>query len=215
MSNPITGRDTIALKADGKEVELNVVNTFDHSYPAEVTKHPIEKDGTKQTVSDHVALGDRALTLAFVLSSSTELFALTRMTVDAKMKQLVDWQSRGQTVTLLGYGTGGILDKIISKLPSLFQYLEPDDFMERFIGRSRDEIPNLLLGDIIFNESTEFGQDVGGTVMIWPAVIAEAKTRAVANKSYPSKGKTKTQTQDTNKAPSTKKTFAKSLFGGS
>jgi hypothetical protein len=213
MSNPITGRDTIALKAEGIEVELNVVNTFDHSYPAEITKHAIEKDGSKQTISDHVALGDRAITIAFVLSSSTELFALTRMTVDSKIKQLIEWQSNGQIVTLLGYGTGGILDKIISKLPSIFQYLEPDDVMERFVGRSRDEIPNLLLGDITFNESTEFGQDIGGTMMIWPVLIAEAKTRAVAEKSVPSAGKVKPKKEELPKEPSPKKTLLKSVIG--
>ncbi len=209
----ITGRETIALKAGDEEVELNVTTNIDYAYPAEVTKHPIEKeDGTKQTVSDHVILGDRAINLQCVLSTSTEIFSLKRMTVDAKMKQLIVWQSKGQLVTLLGYTTNGIISKILAFLPSLFQYLEPDDEMNRYLGRSTDEIPNLLLGSINFGESPDTGDDMTATIPLFPVIISEAKTRTLTR--VPSKGKVAKQKEDksTEPPPSKKLSWGKSLL---
>lgn len=210
----IFGRDTIALKADDIEVEMNVVLNLDHSYPAEVTKHTIEKNGIQTKVTDHVVLGDRGISLNCILSSSSNLFALTSMSVDAKMKYLIDWQTKGQLITMLGYGTGGVIDKFLSLLPSFFQYLEPEDITERYVGRSRDEIPNLLLGDVKFTESTEYGDAVAGSIMLCPILIAEAKTRALANRNIPSKGKVQTKKENLPKPPAKGKTFVKSLFGG-
>jgi len=207
----IFGRETIALKGDGVEVEINVTLNLDHSYPAEVTKHAIEKDGIQTKVTDHVILGDRGLSLNCILSSSTDIFALTKMSLDAKMKYLVEWQTNGQLLSLLGYGTGGIIDQFLSLLPSFFQYLEPDDITERYIGRSKDEIPNLLIGDMNFSESVDHGGDVAGTIMLWPALIAEAKTRALGNKEIPSKGKIKPKKETPPKEPVKEKSITKAL----
>lgn len=209
----LSGRETIALKGGDEEVELNVSTNIDYDYPAEVTKHPIEReDGFKQTIADHVLLGERAINLNFVLSSSTEIFTLKRMTVDAKMKQLVAWQSKGQLLTLLGYSTNGVLAKVLSFLPSIFQYVEPDDEMERYIGRSIDEIPNLLLGPINLSESAETGDDVSGTLSLYPSLIVEAKSREITR--VPSKGKAtkKKDEKNTEPSPAKKSSWAKSLF---
>lgn len=43
----ITGRDTIALTDGDTEIEINVSLEMQHSYPAEVTGHPIEKEKGK------------------------------------------------------------------------------------------------------------------------------------------------------------------------
>lgn len=208
----IFGRETIALKADGVEVEMNVVLNVDHSYPAEVTKHAIEKDGIQTKITDHVILGDRGLALNCILSSTTDIFALSKISLDAKLKYLVEWQTNGQLVSLLGYGTGGIIDQFIAMLPSIFQYLEPDDITDRYIGRSRDEIANLLIGDMTFSEAVETGGDAAGTIMLWPALIVEAKTRALANKKIPSKGKVNPKKETTPKEPAKSKTLLKSLW---
>lgn len=209
----LSGRETIALKGGDDEVELNVSTDINYAYPAEVTKHPIEReDGFKQTITDHILLGERAINLNFVLSTSTEIFALKRMTVDAKMKQLVTWQSKGQLITLLGYTTNGVLSKILSFLPSLFQYVEPDDEMERYIGRSLDEIPNLLLGPVNFSEKADTGDDVSGTLTLYPSIVVEAKSRTVTR--VPNKGKATKKKDEKNTEPATakKSSWAKSLF---
>lgn len=173
----ITGRDTIALTDGSNEIEINVSLEIQHSYPAEVTGHPIEKEKGKTSVTDHVIPGQRGISLSAILSNSITIFSFRNVTVDEKLETLIRWQTNGTFVTMLGYTTGGILTKILSMLPSSFRFVPPDDPDKRYLGRTMDEIPNLLIGDISFSESKDLGDDVSITLSIFPIQIVEAKTR--------------------------------------
>ncbi|AOP35940.1 hypothetical protein A0128_05860 [Leptospira tipperaryensis] len=187
----LTSRDTIALTDGDTEVEMNVSFDIQYSYPAEVTGHPIEREKGKASIADYVIPGQRGITLSALLSSSSSVLTLSRMSVDEKLDTLIRWQTSGTFLTLLGYGTGGIINRILSMLPSFFRFVEPDDPDQRYLGRSVDEIPNLLLGDITFSESKENGNDVPINLSIVPILVAEAKTRDV--KAVKSGGKKSTQ----------------------
>ncbi|MDO6395290.1 hypothetical protein Q4554_14510 [Leptospira santarosai] len=173
----LTGRDTIALTDGDDEIELNVSVELQHSYPAEITQHPIEKEKGKTSVTDHVIPGQRGISLSAILSNSTSIFSFRRVTVDEKLETLVRWQTNGTFVTLLGYTTDGVFTKLLSLLPSFFRYVPPDDPNKQYLGRSMDEIPNLLIGDITFSESKDAGDDVSLSLSIYPIQIVEAKTR--------------------------------------
>ncbi|RHX86041.1 phage baseplate protein [Leptospira stimsonii] len=175
----ITRRDTIALTDGETEVEMNVSFDIQYSYPAEVTGHPIEREKGKTSITDFVIPGQRTVTLSALLSSSTSALTLSKMSVDEKLETLIRWQTSGTFLTLLGYRTGGIINRILSLLPSFFRFVEPDDPDQRYLGRSTDEIPNLLLGDVTFSESKENGDDVPVSLSIVPIFVAEAKTREV------------------------------------
>ncbi|EMY78895.1 hypothetical protein LEP1GSC060_0780 [Leptospira weilii serovar Ranarum str. ICFT] len=173
----LTGRDRIALTDGDDEVELNVSLDLHHTYPAEITRHTVEKEIGMTSITDHVIPGQRGITLNALLSSSTSVLSLSRTTVEEKLDILVRWQSSGALVTLLGYGTGGIIGKILSMLPSVFRYVEPSDPDNRYLGRSTDEIPNLIIGDLNIQETKDTGDDVAMSVSLFPVLIAEAKTR--------------------------------------
>ncbi|WP_061249449.1 phage baseplate protein [Leptospira alstonii] len=173
----LSGRDKIALTDGDDEVELNVSLDIQHSYPAEITRHTVEKEVGMTSITDHVIPGQRGITLNALLSSSIGVIALSRTTVDEKLETLVRWQSGGALVTLLGYGTGGIIGKILSMLPSVFRYVEPNDPDNRYLGRSADEIPNLIIGDLNIQETKDTGDDVTVNLSLFPVLIAEAKTR--------------------------------------
>lgn len=175
----ITRRDTIALTDGETEVEMNVSFDIQYSYPAEVTGHPIEREKGKTSITDFVIPGQRTVTLSALLSSSTSALTLSKMSVDEKLETLIRWQTSGTFLTLLGYRTGGIINRILSLLPSFFRFVEPDDPDQRYLGRSTDEIPNLLLGDVTFSESKENGDDVPVSLSIVPIFVAKAKTREV------------------------------------
>ncbi|WP_017213699.1 phage baseplate protein [Leptospira noguchii] len=176
MESPLA-RTTIALTDGDDEIELNVSLEIQHSYPAEITGHPIEKEKGKTSVTDHVIPGQRGISLSAILSNSIAIFSFRRVTVDEKLETLIRWQTEGTFLTMLGYTTGGIFTKILSMLPSFFRYVPPDDPDKRYLGRSIDEIPNLLIGDITFSESKDIGNDISITLSIYPVQIVEAKTR--------------------------------------
>lgn len=173
----LTGRDRIALTDGDDEVELNVSLDLQHAYPAEITRHTVEKEIGMTSISDHVIPGQRGITLSALVSSSVSVLSLSRTTVDEKLETLIRWQSNGALVTLLGYGTGGIISRILSMLPSFFRFVEPSDPDNRYLGRSTDEIPNLLIGDLNIQETKENGNDVSLSLSLFPVLIAEAKTR--------------------------------------
>ncbi|TGK19775.1 phage baseplate protein [Leptospira stimsonii] len=199
----ITRRDTIALTDGETEVEMNVSFDIQYSYPAEVTGHPIEREKGKTSITDFVIPGQRTVTLSALLSSSTSALTLSKMSVDEKLETLIRWQTSGTFLTLLGYRTGGIINRILSLLPSFFRFVEPDDPDQRYLGRSTDEIPNLLLGDVTFSESKENGDDVPVSLSIVPIFVAEAKTREV--KAVRSGGKKSNQEVNRSGSPNSAK----------
>ncbi|WP_061286322.1 phage baseplate protein [Leptospira interrogans] len=195
----LNGRDRIALTDGDEEVELNVSLGIQHSYPVEITRHTVEKEKGMTSITDHVIPGQRDISLNVLISSSTDLLSLNEKSVDDKLETLVRWQSQGTLVTLLGYSTGGIISKILSMLPSLFRFVEPDDPDKRYLGRSTDEIPNLLIGDMNIQEAKETGNDVSLSLSLFPVAIAEAKARQL--NTVKSAGKRTTQIQTKSGAP--------------
>ncbi|OMI18838.1 phage baseplate protein [Leptospira weilii] len=208
----ITGRDTIALTDGDTEIEINVSLEMQHSYPAEVTGHPIEKEKGKTSVTDHVIPGQRGISLSAILSNSITIFSFRNVTVDEKLETLIRWQTNGTLVTLLGYTTDGIFTKILSLLPSFFRYVPPDDPDKRYLGRTMDEIPNLLIGDISFSESKDMGDDVSMTLSIFPIQIVEAKTRNLNAVKSMGKQPIKEHTREGNPNPAKTKSIGISLF---
>ncbi|MGQ2812892.1 phage baseplate protein, partial [Leptospira interrogans] len=101
----LNGRDRIALTDGDEEVELNVSLGIQHSYPVEITRHTVEKEKGMTSITDHVIPGQREISLNVLISSSTDLLALSEKSVDDKLETLVRWQSQGTLVTLLGYST--------------------------------------------------------------------------------------------------------------
>lgn len=195
----LNGRDRIALTDGDEEVELNVSLGIQHSYPVEITRHTVEKEKGMTSITDHVIPGQRDISLNVLISSSTDLLSLNEKSVDDKLETLVRWQSQGTLVTLLGYSTGGIISKILSMLPSLFRFVEPNDPDKRYLGRSTDEIPNLLIGDMNIQEAKETGNDVSLSLSLFPVAIAEAKARQL--NTVKSAGKRTTQIQTKSGAP--------------
>ncbi|MCL8268261.1 hypothetical protein M9Y82_16825 [Leptospira weilii] len=210
----ITGRDTIALTDGDTEIEINVSLEMQHSYPAEVTGHPIEKENGKTSVTDHVIPGQRGISLSAILSNSITIFSFRNVTVDEKLETLIRWQTNGTLVTLLGYTTDGIFTKILSLLPSFFRYVPPDDPDKRYLGRTMDEIPNLLIGDISFSESKDMGDDVSMTLSIFPIQIVEAKTRNLNAVKSMGKQPIKEHTREGNPNPVKEKSFLKAGIPG-
>ncbi|RHX80670.1 hypothetical protein DLM76_10550 [Leptospira yasudae] len=183
----VSGRDTIAFTDGDTEVEMNVSMDIQYTYPAEITGHPVEREKGKASITDHVIPGKRGISLRAILSSSVNAFTLSNITVDRKLETLIRWQTEGTFLTMLGYETGGIINRILSMLPASFRFVEPDDPDRRYLGRSIDEIPNLLLGDVSFSEVKETGKDVTVSLSIVPILVAEAKTREI--KKVPSGGR--------------------------
>ncbi|WP_017860415.1 phage baseplate protein [Leptospira interrogans] len=210
----ITGRDTIALTDGDTEIEINVSLEIQHSYPAEVTGHPIEKEKGKTSVTDHVIPGQRGITLSAILSNSIAIFSFRKVTVDEKLETLIRWQTDGTFITMLGYTTGGILTKILSMLPSFFRFVPPDDPDKRYLGRTMDEIPNLLIGDISFSESKDIGNDISITLSIYPVQIVEAKTRNLNAVKSMGKQPIKEHTREGNPNPVKSKSFFKAGIPG-
>lgn len=204
----------LILSDSSTDVVLNVTKAFSISYPAEVTQHPIEKEGDASTVSDHVVVGQRGVSLSCVLSSTTDILSLSYMSTYAKMNQLIDWQTRGQILSLLGYESKNLLKQILSLLPESLRYkqIEPT---ARFLGRMNDEIPNLILGDISHSDAPETGDDESVEIMLFPAIIAEAKTATFQR--APSKGRTATKSVSKDSSSATtnpaKKSMLTSIFG--
>lgn len=159
----------------------------------------VEKEKGMTSITDHVIPGQIEISLNVFISSSTDLLALSEKNVDDKLETLVRWQPQDTLVTLIGYSTGGIISKILSMLPSLFRFVEPDDPDKRYLGRSTDEIPNLLIGDMNIQEAKETGNDVSLSLSLFPVVIAEAKARQL--NTVKSAGKRTTQIQTKSGAP--------------
>lgn len=114
-----TGRERIVITGlqEGQEVtiDLNVTTAFSQDYPVTITQHPIEKDPNNpdtRNISDHVIPNPPTLNLICVLSDDIGLTSIT--TISEKLKTLIYWQRTGSIVKLEGYGTGGLINKLIS-----------------------------------------------------------------------------------------------------
>jgi hypothetical protein len=214
----ILGRKCIALKCGKEEVELNVVSDINHSYSKEIPKKATNKDPKKPSEkTDQTGDVERVITLQVVLSSTTDILALSTKSPREKLNQLVTWQNTGATIALLGYGTGGLLSKILEQLPEVLQY-RPTPIDEKFLGTAFDEISNLQIKDLNFQETVDIGKDFAVNLTLVPQVKIPETPALPGVKKISTQGKTPAK-QATKPEPTTtsttaplKKSILKSLF---
>ncbi|EMO14455.1 phage baseplate protein [Leptospira santarosai] len=193
-----TGRERIGITGlqEGREVtiDLNVTTAFSQDYPVTITQHPIEKDPNNpdtRNISDHVIPNPPTLNLICVLSDDIGLTSIT--TISEKLKTLIYWQRTGSIVKLEGYGTGGLINKLISFLgmDGLFN----DDLEEPlYLGLDDEVIENLALGNIKNRRDIEIGKSIEVTLELKRIIVTEAQTtQGTGKQKVKVKGKTPTQ----------------------
>ncbi|TQE83064.1 phage baseplate protein [Leptospira noguchii] len=193
-----TGRERIGITGlqEGREVtiDLNVTTAFSQDYPVTITQHPIEKDPNNpdtRNISDHVIPNPPTLNLICVLSDDIGLTSIT--TISEKLKTLIYWQRTGGIVKLEGYGTGGLINKLISFLgmDGLFN----DDLEEPlYLGLDDEVIENLALGNIKNRRDIEIGKSSEVTLELKRIIVTEAQTiQGTGKQKVKTKGKAPTQ----------------------
>ncbi|EMI71053.1 hypothetical protein MAL08_03435 [Leptospira noguchii] len=193
-----TGRERIGITGlqEGREVtiDLNVTTAFSQDYPVTITQHPIEKDPNNpdtRNISDHVIPNPPTLNLICVLSDDIGLTSIT--TISEKLKTLIYWQRTGGIVKLEGYGTGGLINKLISFLgmDGLFN----DDLEEPlYLGLDDEVIENLALGNIKNRRDIEIGKSIEVTLELKRIIVTEAQTiQDTGKQKVKTKGKVPTQ----------------------
>lgn len=210
----LLGRKTIALKSGKEEVELNVVSDINHSYSKELPKKATGNDPKKKSEkTDQAGDIERVITLQATISSTTDILALTSMSPKEKLNQLVTWQNKGSTIAMLGYGTGGFLSKILEMLPESFQY-RPAPLDEKFLGTAFDEISNLQIKDITFQETMETGKDFVVNLTLVPQVKVPEVPTVPGAKKVNTQGKTPAKPEKKPDPPVTTNPVRKSIFQG-
>ncbi|EMJ49295.1 phage baseplate protein [Leptospira santarosai] len=193
-----TGRERIGITGlqEDREVtiDLNVTTAFSQDYPVTITQHPVEKDPNNpdtRNISDHVIPNPPTLNLICVLSDDIGLTSIT--TISEKLKTLIYWQRTGSIVKLEGYGTGGLINKLISFLgmDGLFN----DDLEEPlYLGLDDEVIENLALGNIKNRRDIEIGKSIEVTLELKRIIVTEAQTtQGTGKQKVKVKGKTPTQ----------------------
>ncbi|EMP81464.1 hypothetical protein LEP1GSC162_0750 [Leptospira santarosai str. CBC1531] len=193
-----TGRERIGITGlqEGREVtiDLNVTTAFSQDYPVTITQHPVERDPNNpdtRNISDHVIPNPPTLNLICVLSDDIGLTSIT--TISEKLKTLIYWQRTGSIVKLEGYGTGGLINKLISFLGmgGLFN----DDLEEPlYLGLDDEVIENLALGNIKNRRDIEIGKSIEVTLELKRIIVTEAQTtQGTGKQKVKVKGKTPTQ----------------------
>lgn len=190
-----TGRETIGITGiqNGKEVtiNLNVTTAFGQSYPVTITEHPVEKDPENPdtgNISDHVIPGSPTMSLTCILDEDVDLTSVT--TISEKIKTLIFWQRTGSIVKFEGYGTGGLIGKMLSffGMAGLFN----DDLEEPlYMGLDDEVIENIAIGNIRNRRDVELGKSSEVTIDLNRIIVTEAKTVQGAKK-MTVKGKTPT-----------------------
>ncbi|EMO91352.1 phage baseplate protein [Leptospira noguchii] len=192
------GREKIGISGlqEGREVtiDLNVTTAFSQDYPVTITQHPIEKDPNNpdtRNISDHVIPNPPTLNLICVLSDDIGLTSIT--TISEKLKTLIYWQRTGGIVKFEGYGTGGLINKLISFLgmDGLFN----DDLEEPlYLGLDDEVIENLALGNIKNRRDIEIGMSIEVTLELKRIIVTEAQTtQGTGKQKVKTRGKVPTQ----------------------
>ncbi|EKR54298.1 MULTISPECIES: phage baseplate protein [Leptospira] len=195
-----TGRETLGITGvqDGKTVtiNLNVTTAFSQDYPVIITQHPIEKDPTNTdtaNISDHVIPSPPTISLVCVVSSDVGLTSIT--STSEKLKTLIYWQRVGSIVKVEGYGTGGLINSMISLfgMSGLFD----DDIDEPlYLGLDDEVIENLAIGNIRTRRETELGKSVEISLELKRIIVTEAQTAVSGATGVKTKGKTPTNKTD-------------------
>ncbi|WP_017863264.1 phage baseplate protein [Leptospira santarosai] len=203
ITSLFTGREVIGISGvqsgNMVTIDLNVTTAFSQDYPVTVTQYPIEKDPNSPdtaNISDHVIPAPPSLNIVCVLSEDIGLTSIT--TISEKLKTLIYWQRTGSIVKLEGYGTGGLINKMISffGLSGLFN----DDIEEPlYLGLDDETIENLVIGNIRNRRDLEFGSSVEVTLELKRIIVTEART-VDGGGSIKAKGKTPTGETDIKKS---------------
>ncbi|EMO80214.1 hypothetical protein LEP1GSC126_3350 [Leptospira kirschneri str. 200801774] len=194
-----TGRERLGITGiqDGGTVtiDLNVTTAFSQDYPVIITQHPIEKDPTNTdtaNISDHVIPSPPTINLVCVISDDVGLTSIT--SASEKLKTLIYWQRTGSIIKVEGYGTGGLINNLISLLgmSGLFN----DDIDEPlYLGLDDEIIENLAIGNIRTRREVELGKSVEISFELKRIIVTEAQT-AVSGTGVKTKGKTPTNKTD-------------------
>lgn len=178
--NFFSGRERIGITGiqNGKKVtiDLNVTTAFSQSYPVTITEHPVEKDPDNPdtgNITDHVIPVSPTLGMTCTLDDDVELASIT--TKSEKLKTLLYWQRTGSIVKFEGYGTGGLIGKMLSffGISGLFN----DDLEEPlYMGLDDDVIENIAIGNIRTRRDVELGKSVELTLDLNRIIVTEAKT---------------------------------------
>lgn len=197
-SSIFTGRDKIGITGvqAGKSVtiDLNVTTAFSQDYPVVITQNPIEKDPDNPDtghISDHIIPSPPTLNLICVLSDDIGLTSIT--STSEKLKTLIYWQRTGSIVKLEGYGTGGLINKMIAffGMDGLFN----DDLEEPlYLGLEDEVIENLAIGNIKNRRDMEIGKAIEVTLELKRIIVTEAQTiQGTGKQKVKTKGKASTQ----------------------
>ncbi|EMF82192.1 hypothetical protein LEP1GSC188_3414 [Leptospira weilii serovar Topaz str. LT2116] len=180
MIGIFTGRETIGITGiqNGKKVtiDLNATTAFNQDYPVTITQHPVEKDPDNPdtgNISDHVIPTSPSITLVCLIEEDVNLTSIT--TISEKLKTLLYWQRTGSIVKFEGYGTGGLIGKMLDffGISGLFN----DDLEEPlYLGLDDDVIENIAIGNIRTRRDLELGKSVEVTMELSRIVLTEAKT---------------------------------------
>ncbi|UMQ59869.1 phage baseplate protein [Leptospira interrogans] len=205
--NFFSGRERIGITGiqNGKKVtiDLNVTTAFNQDYPVTVTQHPIEKDPENPdtgNISDHVIPTSPSMTMVAIIKEDVNLTSIT--TKSEKLKTLLYWQRTGSIVKFEGYGTGGLIGKMLSffGMSGLFN----DDLEEPlYMGLDDDVIENIAIGNIRTRRDVELGKSVELTLDLNRIIVTEAKT-VQGSKKITVKGKTPTTETGVSSSPKIK-----------
>lgn len=202
-----SGRETIGITGiqNGKNVtiDLNATTAFSQSYPVTITEHPVEKDPDNPdtgNIADHIVPVSPTLGMTCILDDDVELASIT--TKSEKLKTLLYWQRTGSIVKFEGYGTGGLIGKMLSffGMSGLFN----DDLEEPlYMGLDDDVIENIAIGNIRTRRDVELGKSVELTLDLNRIIVTEAKTTQ-GSKKITVKGKTPTTETGVSSSPKIK-----------
>lgn len=182
IASILTGRATIGItgyyKGSKETVDIDVSTEFSGNYPANITSHPIEKDPSAiddNLITDHIEVKPASVTLRGILSDATTLGVVTE-TAKEKFKKLTGFQRSGVPIKVEGYGTGGLVGKILSFIGSALGLFNADISDPFYIGFETDVIENLAIGNISFARSTNLGKNIEVTISLQRVMIAVAQT---------------------------------------
>ncbi len=198
------GRTTIGIvDSEKNEVDLNVTTSHSQTYNVDHPEYPIEVDpdnSTPGTIRDHVVHKDSSIDITAIISDTVDDLTgkiITKTAVE-KLKQLVRWQRTGAIVSILGYGTGGLADTATDFLKSSLSSLFGGGVEESFyMGTDREEVKNMLIGNITMKRSRDNGVNIECTIQIKRAQLATRRSLAIGV----STGNIPQQTGSTSVAP--------------
>lgn len=183
IKSGLLGRTTIGIVDSEKvEVDLNVTTAHTQSYNVDHPQYPVEVDPSNPTpgaINDHVVHKDSTIQITAIVSDTVDIlsgFATT--TAIEKLRILVKWQRTGALVTIQGYGSGGLAGAVGGLLGGggLSDLLGADMEESFYLGTDREEVKNMLIGNITMERSRNQGADIQCKITFKRAQLASARS---------------------------------------